>query len=381
MRKSILTIIALTLLVLSGCSTKKSQTATTASPSVKATTEKTIKSASKTWTFSQSVSSKQTKKNGVDNQLTTAAVSRTGALTNWTTAKGQFMSYAVKYQRVSLAKWQKDQRKHYVKDIQKKIHYMSVAQVNAVLKKLGANFKINKLSDLIFLETKTSSMPVDQAFVAKGHHLYGINIQYLDADQTTTINRGTSFTDTSTGKIAKHVDVSKLNGTWIAATTTTSSSDTGKIMVTDGYLYQHRYNSYERSAIQDLSHYSLASLNQNNTYASQKTEAANGGYQLTAKSVASGDSVGYLYLFVSENRLIRIGQGQTTTYQKTSTTVADVDLPESDLKIYEQMDQRYPTSPASTITTKADAPVIGLTDSIKYLTDADAGQITEQALN
>lgn len=291
------------------------------------------------------------------------------------------MSYAVKYQRVSLAKWQKDQRKHYVKDIQKKIHYMSVAQVNAVLKKLGANFKINKLSDLIFLETKTSSMPVDQAFVAKGHHLYGINIQYLDADQTTTINRGTSFTDTSTGKIAKHVAVSKLNGTWIAATTTTSSSDTGKIMVTDGYLYQHRYNSYERSAIQDLSHYSLASLNQNNTYASQKTEAANGGYQLTAKSVASGDSVGYLYLFVSENRLIRIGQGQTTTYQKTSTTVADVDLPESDLKIYEQMDQRYPTSPASTITTKADAPVIGLTDSIKYLTDADAGQITEQALN
>ncbi|WP_047999472.1 hypothetical protein [Lactiplantibacillus herbarum] len=380
MRKSIITLITLTLLVLSGCSTKSQKSATT-SLSVKATTEKTIKSASKTWTFSQSVTSKQTKKNGVDNQLTTAAVSRTGALTNWTTAKGQFMSYAVKYQRVSLTKWQKDQRSHYVKDVQKNIHYMSVAQVNAVLKKLGADFKISKLSDLIFLETKTSGMPVDQAFVAKGHHLYGINIQYMTADQTITINRGTSFTDTSTKKAANHVAVSKLNGTWIAAETTTSSSDTGKIMIKDGYLYQHRYDSFERSAIQDLSHYSLTSLNQNNTYASQKSEAANGGYQLTAKSVASGDSLGYLYLFVSENKLIRIGQGQTTTYQKTSTTVAVADLPQSDLKIYDTMDQRYPSSPASTITVKADAPIIGLTDSIKYLTDADAGQITRNATN
>jgi len=199
------------------------------------------------------------------------------------------MSYAVKYQRVSLAKWQLDQRSHYVKAVQKNIHYMSVAQVNAVLKKLGANFKISKLSDLIFLETKTSGMPVDQAFVAKGHHLYGINIQYMTADQTITINRGTAFTDTSTKKTANHVAVSKLNGTWIAAETTTSSSDTGKIMIKDSYLYQHRYDSFERSAIQDLSHYSLTSLNQNNTYASQKSEAANGGYQLTAKSVASGE--------------------------------------------------------------------------------------------
>lgn len=52
MRKTILTIVTLTLLVLSGCSTKTSKTATTPSLSVKATTEKTLKSASKTWTFS-----------------------------------------------------------------------------------------------------------------------------------------------------------------------------------------------------------------------------------------------------------------------------------------------------------------------------------------
>ena len=41
------------------------------------------------------------------------------------------------------------------------------------------------------------------------------------------------------------------------------------------------------------------------------------------------------------------------------------------------MDAKYPGEVASTITTKADAPIIGMSASINYLTDVTAGQITE----
>lgn len=374
MRKLALIILACMGLILTGC--QQRQTTKTKADSVKTTTLKTLKPASKTWIFSQSVSSKQTPKQGVSNQLTPSVISKTDSLNSWTTAKGQFMSSSVKYQQLSFAKWQQAQRQHFVKSAQSRIHYMSVSQVNAVLKQLGATFKIQKLSDLVYLETQTSSLPLDQAFVAQGHHLYGINIQYIDNEQAITIKRGTVFTDTDTKQAGKHLDVASLNGTWIAAETTTSASDTGKIMVKDGYLYQHRYDSYERSAVQDLSHYSLTSLNQNTTYAAHKTDAAHAGYQLTQQSVASGDTTGYLYLFISKNQLIRIGQGQTTTYQKTSATIGAADLPQSDLTIFTQVDQQKPASKAATITSKTDAPVVGLSDSLNYLTDPNAGQIT-----
>ncbi len=330
-------IVMLVVTLVSGCSSQKKEKAV---DTVKISTNKTLKANSKTWIFNQGISSKQTKKQGVSKYMTTSVVSKTDELSSWTTSKGQFMSSSVNYKRVSLKKWKKDMLKNYIKNAQKNVHLMTVIQVNDALKKLGSDVKISKLSDLIFLETKTSNMTLPEAFVAKGHHLYAITIQYYDTSQTTSIERGQSFTDTNTKKATSQVSLNKLNGTWIAAETTTSSSDTGKIMIEDGYMYQHRYNSYERSVIQKLSSYSLISLNQNETYASQKVNAANAGYQLTQKAVASGDSLGYLYLFINENKLIRIGQGTTTMYKKTSTLVAASDLSQDDITTFKQMDQK-----------------------------------------
>ncbi|WP_317760521.1 hypothetical protein [Liquorilactobacillus mali] len=39
------------------------------------------------------------------------------------------------------------------------------------------------------------------------------------------------------------------------------------------------------------------------------------------------------------------------------------------------MDQKNPGEEASTITVDASAPTVGMSNSIKYLTDAEAGQI------
>ena len=372
MRKLNIFSIILVVVILTGCGIQKQK----ADNTIKKTTHNVLKSDSKTWTFSKKITSKQTPNTGVSNDLSTSVVSKIGDISNWTTSKNQFISYPINYKQISLKKWQHDTQKRMVKSAQSKVHWMRISQINAVLKKMGADIKINKLSDLVFLETKSSNMPLAQAFVAKGYHLYAINPQYTDTEQTITIDRGQAFTDTRTKKATGQVASAKLNGTWIAPETTTSASDTGKIMVKDGYLYQHRYDSYERSAIQVLSSYSLISLNQNTTYASQKTNAARADYQLTQKSVASGDSLGYLYLFVSENELIRIGQGQTTTYKKTSTLVAANDLPKDDITIFEQLDQKNPGEAASTITVKAGPAIVGMSSSIKYLTDPDAGQIT-----
>lgn len=364
--------IFLAIVILTGCSAQKQKTDNT----IKTTTHNVLKSSSKTWTFAKKVTSKQTPNNGVSNELSTSVVSKIGDISNWTTSKNQFITYPINYKQVPLKKWQHDTQKSVVRSEQNKVHWMTIAQINMVLKKLGADIKIDKLSDLVFLETKSNNMPLNQAFVAKGYHLYAINPQYTDNEQTITVDRGQSFTDTRTKKATGQIVPAKLNGTWIAPETTTSVNDTGKIMVKDGYLYQHRYDSYERSAIQGLSSYSLMSLNQNTTYASQKTNAARAGYQLTQKSVASGDSLGYLYMFVNENKLIRIGQGQTTTYQKTSSLVAANDLPKDDITIFEQLDQKKTGEAASTITVKAGPPIVGMSSSIKYLTNPDAGQIT-----
>jgi hypothetical protein len=144
-----------------------------------------------------------------------------------------------------------------------------------------------------------------------------VNIQYSDTEQAPTIERGRAFADTSAKATPKHVNVASLNDTWIAAENTTSASDTGKLLIKDGDLYQHRYDSYERAAIQDLSHYSLGSLNQNVTYVAFKTDAAHAGYQLAHTAVASGDSTGMLSLIINANKIIRINQQIVTTYTKT----------------------------------------------------------------
>lgn len=346
---------------------------------VKATTQKVLQAKTKTWTFDQAVSSKQTK-HGVASKLEASVVDKTTTQSSWTTSQGQFLSVGIKHRQVSFSKWQRAQQRHIMKSYRHRLHYMSVSQVNAVLKKLGAPIKISKLTDLIYLETGSSTdpLPVATAFVAKGHHLYAINMQYSDTDQTTTIDRGRSFTDTSTKVTPRHISVNQLNGTWIAAETTTSASDTGKLMIKNGYLYQHRYDSYERSAIQDLSRYSLGSLNQNVTYAAFKTDAAHAGYQLAHNTVASGDSTGMLYIVINANKIIRINQQLVTTYNKTSTIVAASALPQTDIDIFNQMDQQHPGESAATITVKAGPARVALTSSLNYLTDPDAGQITKE---
>lgn len=378
MRKRYILGLSFLLLLLTSCAAQKSKQTTkqNATVSVKTTTNHVLQAKSKTWVFTKKVVSQQTKKRGVASQLTTSMVSKTDTTTNWVTAKGQFMAGSVNYKKVSLKEWRKNLNHNFVKSGRKKIHLMSVDQVNAVLKKLGANFRIAHLTDLIFLATKSNGLTIAQAFAAKGHHLYAINIPYFDNNQTLTIDRGEVFTDTGTKKATGQISLAKLNGTWIAPQTTTSSTDTGKILIKDGYLYQQRFDSFERSAIQNLSTYSLISLNQNTTYANQKINAANAGYQLTQKTVASGDSLGYLYLFINQNKMIRIGAGVTTNYKKVNTLVAASDLPQDDITIFQQMDQKNPGEAASTITVKAGPAVVGMSKSIKYLTNPEAGQIT-----
>jgi len=370
MRKSTIFIIMLMLLIVSGCGAKK-----VTNNHIKTTTQKVINAPSKTWSFSKEVKSDLTRK-GPSNDMAPSSVSKENSLATWKTEDGEFTSDSIQYQQISVAEWKKNLQKNYMQSYQSKIHYMSISQINAVLKTLGSDIKISQLSDLIFLKHVTGSLPVTQAFVAKNHTLYAINMHYMEDDPAHTINRGQSFTDVDHKKTADHVAVKALNGTWIAPKTVTSAEDSGKILIQDGYLYQHRYNSIERSAVEDLSAYPLAKLNQNTTYTMKKREAGWAGYQLTDKNIASGDSLGYLYLFINPKEMVRIGAGQTTSYEKTGDTVSGTDLPQDYLTIFNKPDSKNQV--ISTITVKSDAPIIGKTSSIKYLTDDLAGQISEK---
>lgn len=266
MRKLAICFIALLALILSGCGPAKPKSTTN---NVKPTTQKLLKSESKTWTFEQSVSSQLTR-HGLIDKLTTSEPSKMSRDSSWTTSNGKFISNSLTYRQISLADWKAGTKKHYTKQTQKDIHYLTVPQVNAVLSKLGAKVTIQKLSDLVFIESENKPTVLNQAFVAQGHQLYAITVAYMDNRSPISIERGQSFSDTSTKPAANHVDVAKLNGVWIAADTETSAEDSGKLLVKDNYLYQHRYNSYERSAIEDLAKYPLITLNQSSTYSAQK---------------------------------------------------------------------------------------------------------------
>lgn len=79
---------------------------------------------------------------------------------------------------------------------------------------------------------------------------------------------------------------------------------------------------------------------------------------------------------MNDHELLRIGAGQATSYQKTDSLVAAADLSQTDQTIFEQLDQQKLGESASTITVKAGPAVVGMSDSINYLTDATAGQIS-----
>jgi len=373
MRKSHFLIIILMMLILSGCSSQTNKKTTT--NQVKAATHKVINAPTKTWTFKQEVNSDQTKRHGVSKKINPSTETKENILRSWTTDNGQFTSAPIQYKQTSLTKWKQNFQKNYQPSYRKHIHYMKVKQINATLKKLGSDIKIDQLSDLIFLKASSGTLPLNQAFVAKGNKLYALTIEYYDTDQTITISRGQSFVNTNTKKSVEHVDTKQINGTWVAPETKTSANDSGKIMVKDGFLYQRRYDSIERSAVQDLSTYSTAELNQNTTYNTQKSEASRAGYQLNQKSIASGDSIGYLYIFVNSNKLVRIGQGQTTSYDKTNDSVSDSDLSPDYLKIFN--DNNSKEADVSILTVKSDEPVIDMSSSINYLTDPYAGQIVQ----
>lgn len=382
MRKTfILTLTSLLLLTGCGVQAKKTTQSTKSTKqatitNVKPTTEKIIQGATQTWTFGKRVGSQQTTK-GVSEQLTISPTTRSDAQTNWTTGQGQISGNTAPYDQISFKTWSRQTRQSVTKEGQDDLHFMSVTQINQTLKKLGANFKIGSLNDLIYLETKTKTMVLPEAIIAKDDHLYIINIEYITPEHTQPIDRGQVLDSITTQQKTTQVPLTQLNGTWTAAGTTASANDSGKVLVKDGYLYQQRYDSYERSAIQSLASESATTLSKNAMFTDQQSSAAKAGYQLTGKSVASGDSIGYLYLFVNNQKLVRIGEGLATDYQKTSDQVSEKELPQQSITIFKQMDAKYPGKVASTITTKADAPIVGMSDSINYLTDVTAGQITE----
>jgi hypothetical protein len=64
--------------------------------------------------------------------------------------------------------------------------------------------------------------------------------------------------------------------------------------------------------------------------------------------------------------------------KKTSDTVSSTDLPQNEVNIFTQADTNNPKKSASTITTKAGASIVGISSSVNYLTDPEAGQIISE---
>ncbi|MQS44995.1 hypothetical protein [Companilactobacillus mishanensis] len=372
MKKISLLVLLLTIIGITGCGNK-----TVSDNHVKKNTEKVLNSSSKTWVFDKSISSNM-EKHTLSNDISVSSMKKTSMETTWSTSNKKFHNGAIEYHQVSLKKWKQGIESHVTKEAQNTIHYLTVEQINASLKKLGANVTIDQLSDLIFLQTESNGVDLTDGFIADGNHLYQVTAEYRDVEDLRTIERGKSYLDTGVKKDITNVPVDKLNGTWVAPETTTSATDSGKVLIKDGFFYQKRFDSIERSAIQNLQKYSLVSLNQNNTYSEQKRNAARAGYDLSQKSVATGDSLGYLYIFLSKEKMLRIGGGQTVTYDKLNNIIAPSDLSTNEIDVFKNSDNHSSGQTASTLTAKSDASFLEMSKSINYLTDPEAGQITDR---
>lgn len=306
------------------------------------------------------------------NKLTREKRAADDKLSPWITNNGRFYSVA-SFKQTTYATVRKQAKE--VDSMPQNLHFVTVEQVNATLKVLGAKVRIKSLDDLIYIEQEdATTFRISTGFLIAGDKLYSVAINYSSSGANTagsSVNRGTVYTRKVQYASDKVLKTTAIQGTW-------QSAAGAKAVVAGTQLVTVQNDAFVRGKIEDLGATKLTALYTNSSYVVRQNQAIRRGVKLSRNSLVAGDVWGNLYVFLSARKMVQVTNSGATLYTKSSKTADTTVFPDQVRTVFAKLDaQKSAAGVAGYLLPKGhNTYSVGLVGSILYITKNNASGIT-----
>lgn len=216
----------------------------------------------------------------------------------------------------------------------------TIKQFNEALAVAKANIRVKKYSDLTYYKSGNINNYLGQAVVASGKNLYMLALtRETQTDEETTAYPVTVYTRDVLKAPTKHLSLAKLAGNWQAEH---DANDQLQVKGKFGYQISQTVNGstdVTRFKIQDLRQLSTTAL-YTGTFIEHQRQVAAKGYYLPKATSLAGVMDRAVYLFISENEMIRVFNGTLTKYVRTPKNGTKITIPANITRVYEAFDQQ-----------------------------------------
>ncbi|WP_461225215.1 hypothetical protein [Lacticaseibacillus suihuaensis] len=189
----------------------------------------------------------------------------------------------------------------------------SLAALNRALTEAKAKFKLTGYNQLTTYKTTGTQTALGIGYVAAGDTLYALSLGYDPA--ITDLPVATVYVSGQLKVPKTHLSNRQLAGRWV------SEDKTQQLRVTGDQLYHVQvtgtYTSVERFTIQDLRRQGVNTTYTGTFQAAQLAAAVlhYGMPKTTTRAASDGQAT---YLFLTENTMVKLSQGQVTPFTKTA---------------------------------------------------------------
>jgi hypothetical protein len=269
------------------------------------------------------------------NGLTAEKRTNDDKLAPWITSKGKFYNVA-NYQQTNYAAIKKQLKKN--DSMPQNLHFVTVKQVNATLKTLGATVRIKSLNDLVYIkQTNGTTFQNGTGFLIAGDKLYDVYVSYTSGTKGASVNRGTVYTRKLKYASSKAVTPAAIAGLWQA-------SDGTKALVKNQQLVTIQNDAFVRGTIENLGALKQSELYGTMSYYLRQTTTTKKGVKLSSNSLASGDLWGNLYVFLSASKMVQVTNSSVKVFTKTGAKDDTADFPKQVFTAFKELDKEKSTS-------------------------------------
>ncbi|WP_125766641.1 hypothetical protein [Lapidilactobacillus wuchangensis] len=273
------------------------------------------------------------------------------------------------YQQISYDEAKRTFQKN-MRDDSDRDHYQmtTIKQFNEALAAAKANIRVKRYSDLTYYKSGNINDFFGRAVVASGKKLYMLDLtREIQTDKETEAYLITIYTRDVLKAPTKHLSFAKLAGQW---QNKNDANDQLQVKGEFGYQVTKTINGstdVTRFKIQDLRQLSATAL-YTGTFIEHQRQVAAKGYYLPKATSLAGVMDRAIYLFISENELIRVINGTLTKYVRTPKNGTKVEIPATIAQVYDAFDQQNNPQVALSVMTLS-------TDSFEVVSN-EANQLT-----
>lgn len=242
----------------------------------------------------------------------------------------------------------------------KTLRFVTVKQVNATLKAMGATKQIKALTDLVYTQQADGhTFPSNDGYLIEGDHLYEVIMAYTTGGNASTVNRGNVYSRKIKYWTTKQLTFNVVAGTW-------QSTAGDQATVRDDQLVTIQNKSYVRGKVENLSHLQGEKLYRNTAYSLRQTQLVKQNAKLTQESLVAGDLYDNMYLFLSKTKMARVNTSGVTIFTKKAD---QSQIPAQVFEVFRLLDQRHTDEVAAYLLPHGtDTYSVALTRSINYAT-------------